>query len=118
MKKIFLITAITVVTIASCTKDKGDLAINPYLNCDTIHFSQTVAPIISQFCSTTPGCHVPSGVGPDYTTYAGLKIKLDAGVFQNRIFNLRDMPQTPNPPLADSTLQKLQCWVNQGYPNN
>ncbi|MEW6467911.1 MAG: hypothetical protein AB1458_03255 [Bacteroidota bacterium] len=119
MRRLLLFIVIGTIATGSCTRDKGNPLISQASNCDTsITYTQTIAPIISQYCSTTPGCHVTGFTAGDFTSYAGLKIKLDAGVFQNRVFVVRDMPQTPNPPLPDSVFNKLKCWVDEGYPNN
>ena len=118
MKKLLLFGGLAFIFVYSCTKDKGNLAINPYLNCDTISYLQTVAPLIDANCSTTPGCHLTSGVAPDFTTYAAVKARVDNGIFYTRALGPnRNMPDG-GPYLADSLVHVLQCWVNQGALNN
>ena len=118
MKKLLFLAVVAFIFVNSCTKDKGDLAINPYLNCDTISYLTDVAPLISANCSTTPGCHLTSGVAPDFTTYAAVKARVDNGIFYTRALGPnRNLPDG-GPYLADSLVHVLQCWVNQGALNN
>ena len=118
MKKIFFFTAIAILVIVSCTKDKGDLAINPYLNCDTIHYSTDIAPLISFNCSTNPGCHISGFPNGDLTSHAGIVLKIQSGAFYDKALGPNRYMPFGGPLLSDSLVAVLQCWVNQGYPNN
>lgn len=118
MKKVLFFTILSFILFFSCTKDVGKLAINPYANCDTMSYTNDIAPIISANCSTTPGCHITGFTNGDFTSYGGIIPKIQSGAFFNRVLGpSRDMPDG-GPVLADSLVQKLQCWINQGYPNN
>jgi hypothetical protein len=62
-------------------------------------------------------CHGTSAPGPDYTTYANLKSTLLNGQFESRVLEIRDMPNDGTT-LPDSTLAALQCWAEDGFPEN
>jgi len=98
--------------LASCASKKADVA-SPTVDCSTVTYSATVVPIINANCIS---CHGAGSTDGDYTTYAGLKLKVDNGTFANRVFQIKDMPQ--NSALTVDDLKRLQCWVDAGAPNN
>ena len=85
--------------------------------CDSLNvtYTLTVKPIMDASC-TTSGCHSAGSGNGDYTTYAGLKAKVDNGSFKQRVLEDKNMP--PGGPLSAETLEKLQCWLDAGAPNN
>ncbi|MFL5764570.1 MAG: hypothetical protein ACJ77K_11565 [Bacteroidia bacterium] len=113
-KKLFLFSTL-LLSIASCTFEKGEA---PTLGCSVMSFSTDIQPIINAKCATA-GCHVSGGTGPgDFTLYLDLKGKIDGGIFKHRVFDLKDMPQAGSPPLTEDEIHRLKCWVEQGAPNN
>ena len=119
---LFCLMVFATISHYSCTKDAGRLpaALSQSL-CDSLNvkFSTVIKPMMQANCVT--GCHDGSGTtgAPlDLNSYAALKIFYDNGELKHRVFTLKDMPQAPNPPLADSCLQQLQCWINDSLPNN
>jgi hypothetical protein len=106
---------------AACTNDKNELpepADGCIVDSVTITWDNTVHSIISNSCATA-GCHVPDsagGNGFDFTTYALVKAKIDNGVFQHRVFIVRDMPPPETTVLSPCDLKKLKTWVDNGAP--
>ena len=103
----------------SCIKDKGEQpeAVSQSL-CDSLNvtYMTVIKPMVVNNCATL-NCHDGSGGAPlDLNTYVDLKTFFDNGQLKDRVFTKKDMPQTG--PLPDSLLQKLQCWMNDGAPNN
>lgn len=97
----------------SCAKDVG---LNPELNktfCDTISYSQDVRGILDTNCVI---CHDASFVGKDYTSYDGIKQKIDNGTFYVKVIQTREMPLTGS--ITEMEYNILKCWYEKGGPNN
>ena len=121
--KINFITFI-VIFFNACVKEVGPLpkivknAAVSLSYCDSLNVSYAshIKPIINANCATV-GCHTPStGYLPDFSNYAVLKSSIDNGSFKDRVIVSKNMP--PSAPLPDSTINKLNCWLNKGAPNN
>lgn len=113
---VLFVLIISMPTLNSCTKDR----VQPLTltACDSLNvtYSQVVKPIILLNCATS-GCHLAgTNVPGDYSSYDGLKLHVDNGKFKLRTITYRDMP--PNGPLSESDIQKLNCWLDAGAPNN
>lgn len=116
-----LYSALTILTSliigTSCTKDIGpnpDLLPKPIGACDTIKFSVHIQPIITNSCVS---CHFPGGSGNgDFTSFTDIKAKADNGSLMNRVITLHNMPQSG--PLSNEEITLVQCWLNNGAPNN
>ena len=120
MKKIFLIIFVALIYLDSCTHEKGPLPIkisSTSTGCDTIiHYSSTIVAIINTNCAISH-CHKAGSMSPaDYSTYALLKPHIDNGALLNRVVTLKNMPASG--PLSDADISKINCWIQQGYPNN
>lgn len=51
-----------------------------------------------------------------YSTYVGLSTITSNGKFEKEVLTYRTMPKGGS--LTDDQLTKLQCWVNNGFPEN
>ncbi|MFI5217892.1 MAG: hypothetical protein ACHQNT_00275 [Bacteroidia bacterium] len=99
----------------SCTYRKKEIVIE---ECPVkITYENSVKAIIDLHCAIS-GCHVSGFVIGDYTTYAGIKAKVDNGTFRFRIFETGSMPPAPQPPLSEEELTTLKCWLDQGANEN
>jgi hypothetical protein len=116
MKKLLLLL-IPLAFVASCTFDKGEIPVPVKDDCDsTISYSTVIAPMMTTYCN---GCHVSGGPGTgDFTTYAGLKQKVDNGSVNNRVLVVKDMPQAGSPTLSDAERKLIDCWIKQGALDN
>ena len=75
-----------------------------------------IKPIVNTYCVS---CHTYGGIGPgNYSLYVDLKAAADNGKIHNRVFVLKDMPQTGAAQLSQDELSKLNCWLKQGAPEN
>ncbi len=117
MKKKLLITSVILLFMASCTFEKREIPQQGF-KCDSlVRLNPVIDSIIVKNCSTTPGCHIPGGTGNgDFTTYSGLKAKVDNGSLLNRVVILKNMPVSP--PLSDADINRIHCWIIQGGLNN
>ena len=85
--------------------------------CDSTDFTYSgkVSLIIEANCATSISCHGAGSVN-DYTTYEGLKDKVDNGTFELRV--LRNLNMPPAAPLPECDRIILQKWLDSGAPNN
>lgn len=113
MKKYFILLVSTAL-ISSCEYKKGQapkpIEVVVAGACDSVKYSVDIQPILNTYCT---GCHSAS---PDFTNYVGTKLKVDDGTFKNRVITLKDMPL--DGPLSQANLDKIQCWLDKGAPNN
>jgi hypothetical protein len=109
------------VLISSCYHDKEDKLYAQYyarLYCDTttVTYSNTIHPIILNYCAIS-GCHTAGGTGNgDFDTYAGVKTKVDNGSLIRRTTLLMNMPLAA--PLNTCQMSQIEKWVQLGAPNN
>ncbi len=90
--------------IYSCKKKKV-----PKCDGTSSTYNSNIKSIINNSC-TGSGCH------PSYSTYLGLKSVLDNGTFKQQVISNKSMPK--NSSLSTDQLNKIQCWVDAGYPEN
>lgn len=108
---------------SSCLKDKGRLqGVVTQTFCDSLNvkYSTDIQPIIQTQC-IDPGCHSAGGgsSGYDISTYTFLKSFADQGRIRARVIDGATngwMPSTG--PLSLSDRQKIDCWLQDGAPNN
>ncbi len=114
MKKVIIAFIGISIFLVSCTSDKEQPL---SVGCSsTIYFATDVKPIIDAACV---GCHFAgAAAGGDFAVYSEIKGKVDNGSFKNRVFVLKDMPSAGSTPLTEGELGKLNCWLEQGAPNN
>jgi len=100
----------------ACRRDIGlDPALQPGANCDSVTYATHIQPIIMNQCATA-GCHDAGSPNGDYTTYAGVKQKVDNHTFRDRVVTQGDMP--PTAPLPPHQVELIKCWLGKGAPNN
>jgi len=95
--------------LVSCKKDTDSGKLTPA--CDGSHptYQSDIKNIIDSRC-TSSGCH------PDFASYEGLFPKLQGGDFEREVLVNQTMPD--GAPLTQEQINKIQCWVNDGYPEN
>lgn len=83
---------------------------------DSMSFSMDINPIIAANCAIS-GCHVSGFSEGDFTSYQGIKDKIDNGdKIRERVVIKKDMPASG--PLPDCEIKKIESWLNAGAPNN
>lgn len=98
---------------ASCSKEEK----KENISCDgsNLTYNSGVSSIINSNC-TTSGCHGSGSSNGNYTTYSGLKSIINNGQFNKSVLVNQNMPKGSS--LSESELNKLKCWVDNGYPEN
>ncbi len=96
--------------------------------CETqmVTYDNQIAPIIASSCGYV-GCHDGSNAPGNYDSYAGLQGIINDGKFKSRVIDVREDPEMGMPPdyatdgpmdLTDEQIELIQCWINDGYPEN
>lgn len=116
MKYFFIIAPsiaiITTAFISSCKKNKK---LTPSCDGSNPKYNSEIKAIIDNNC-TGSTCHASGSPYGNFTTYQGLKPYLDNGLFKRDVLDQQIMPKNKN--LSQSELNKIQCWVNNNYPEN
>ena len=96
--------------LPSCTKEK----VSQGQDCENeVSFSQQVLPLINQHCT---GCHTNSN-GYNLVDHASIASNANAIVGAMRANGFQLMPQG-GPSLEDYQIKLVECWIEQGRPNN
>jgi len=111
----------------SCGKEKA-IAVRPAGPCDdSLTFVEDILPIFETKCAIGQ-CHIAGSLyAPfDATNYDTVTFFVNSGqlltalkhtgVIKMPRDNPSDPTQTASTKLPDSTIQKIECWINQGYP--
>lgn len=113
-----IIATFCLFVLASCTNRKVE-ALEPVAQppvCDTennLNYNGgTIGQIIDLHCDN-PGCHDGTVYGAfDFGDYNTLKLTIDNGTFEDRVFVKKDMPQGSS--LTSCELAQLQKWIDNG----
>ena len=88
---------------SSCNKSKKK--VTPVCDGTNATYNNTVKAIVNSSCVS---CH------SNYSTYSGLSSITSNGQFAQHVLTSQDMPKGSS--LTGDQLNKIQCWVNNGYP--
>ncbi|MCH8904063.1 MAG: hypothetical protein IIA45_09140 [Bacteroidetes bacterium] len=102
--------------LVSVSCKKPDLLIP---NCDLSNptYDSDIKTIIDSYC-TGGICHDAGSKRGDFTNYATMFPFLTADKFEERVLVLQDMPRGRSKVLTQEEIDKIQCWVDNGYPEN
>lgn len=89
----------------SCKKDENN--VTPTCDGSSPTYNSFVQSVMSSNCTS---CH------SDMSTYNGLLPYLNDGSFTKEVLTNQTMPQSG--PLDAATLNTMQCWVENGFPEN
>ena len=119
--KPILLGIATVLLFMNCEKKVGKTAPLPAPApanlCDSIKFNKHIKPIITNNCAKS-GCHVSGFGSGDFTTYAGLNLKVTNGKFKLRVFDSPNNPMPPSGMLVQAQLDSIKCWLDKGALND
>lgn len=88
---------------AGCKKSKNK--VTPVCDGTNATYNNTVKAIVNSNCVS---CH------SNYSSYSGLSGITSNGQFAQHVLTDQDMPKGSS--LTSDQLNKIQCWVNNGYP--
>lgn len=116
---LFCLFMLFVTSYYSCTKDVGPLPTSNVSLCDSLNvkYAADIKPIMITYCAIS-GCHETGYPYGDLSAYtADLQAYVNSGALRNQVIVTKAMPQTGGP-LSFSDLQKIDCWLSAGAPNN
>ena len=101
----------------SCAKEKVPTTVLDTSSCKpNVSYLNEIKPIISNHCVSCHSSKNPNG-GYDLTNYDGLTKNVSKVLgSMKQDGTVESMPQGYK--VADSLIQKLNCWINQGFKNN
>ncbi len=109
----YLATMFAVVLFAQCGKDDptpiGDV------NCSTVTYSGVIKPLVATKCTLTD-CHNAGSVNGDFTTYATFAPFATSGKVRQQVLVTMAMPKTGS--LTSDQLGQIECWLDDGAPDN
>jgi uncharacterized membrane protein len=116
MKRIVIVAfsvSILAVIVFSCKTTKKTASSAPAVSSAVLlTYNRDIKTIVDKYCNT---CHdKPGKKKGDFTTYAGLKEKIDNGSFKAMVFDKKKMPPANKEPLTDDAYSKLKNWFDSG----
>lgn len=101
----------------SCTYKKYEVAYPQAPKDSIISYAATIVPLNNAKCN---GCHVPQGTGNgDFSTYAGVMVKVSNNSFYQRVVVTKDMPTLGSGyDITDEQRHYYELWLKQGAQNN
>lgn len=81
--------------------------------CQDVSYANQIQPIIGHKCSECHGANNPNG---DFSEYEKMKPWLSE--IRAHVFVIKNMPPQEAPQLTLEETGLLQCWLNQGAPQN
>lgn len=107
------IFVVTIVLVISCKKSKK---LTPSCDGSKPTYNNGIKPIIDNNCMGS-SCHVAGSPYGNFTTYNGLAPYLSgSNLFKRDVLDQQIMPKNNN--LSQDDLNKIQCWADNGYPEN
>ncbi len=115
LKGLLVAIVIFALTISSCKKG-GSTKLQPV--CDGSHptYVANIKTIIEGNCNSS-GCHNAGSSNGDFTSFSGMNAVITNGKFRRQVLTDQTMPNGSTR-LSQKNIDKIQCWVNDGYPEN
>lgn len=118
MRKIILYTIILIGQTAiwvSCDKEKSTTP-EPVPLCHPTYVGD-IKTIVNTRCAIS-GCHDGNSAVVAFTTYDPLKERADNGRIKSYLFELKIMPPANATQLTEDEKKLIQCWLDNGAPEN
>jgi len=102
---VVLLSLLLASSFVACKKNKNK--ITPVCDGTNATYNSTVKAIVNASCVS---CH------SSYSTYSGLSVITSNGKFEKHVLTKQDMPEGTT--LTADQLNKIQCWLEAGFPEN
>lgn len=102
---------LTGVLFTSCKKNQH----KPECDGSNLTYNSGISAIINSSCLGS-SCHGNGAANANFSTYTQLQPYLSNGKFRAQVLEKKTMPK--NASLSNEQLNKIQCWVDNNYPEN
>lgn len=114
----FIAALVILITItASCNKGEGDNPKPDPIPACRPTYESDIKTVVQAKCALS-GCHDGTSGLVNFLTYGPLKAKADEGKIKRYVFELNIMPPATATQLIENEREKLQCWLDNGAPEN
>ncbi len=103
------------VVLTRCKKDDEKKVSGITCDGSNLTYNTGISTIINTNCNSS-NCHNSGSPHGDFTSYGGLQGVIINGSFNNSVLIDQVMPQGST--LSQDQLNKIKCWVDNGYPQN
>lgn len=119
MKYAFWLFMMLAVGTSACYYDKEETLYPSPSACDSTQFTYnaTIAPMLQNRCGNA-ACHGAGSPFGDFSSYNGVKSKINSGAFADRVLVQKNMPPLGSPTLSACDYLKISKWIDAGAPNN
>lgn len=132
-KALLFTSLLLLFALSACSFDnfEDDVKVPPVAvdPCDTmaISFATNIQPIFMRYCGNQANgdCHYQGATTPkpDYTSYAGIKTKVDDGGIVARLFDQVPSAMPPSYSAGPKSVEEcdkklIRRWIDSGAPNN
>ena len=115
MKKLLLVFSLLGMVLFFACQKEAITPISADVDCSTVTYSGTIAPLITQNCSGS-ACHGNNGQEGSLMTYTQLARYVNNGEFERVVIDRQTMPK--NASLTSEQLGQIQCWLDEGALDN
>ncbi len=112
-----IVLIVQAITWTSCNKGEGkNPEPDPIPPCRPTYVSD-IKTIVQVKCAIS-GCHDGNSGVVAFTGYTPLKERADNGRIESYLFELKIMPPASATQLTEDEKELLQCWLDNGAPEN
>ena len=122
MKRILIVTGgllslLGMGFLTSCETTTDPPQTNEVVDCSvtTPTYDAEIRSIVQGNCAT-PGCHVAGFSAGDFSNFEGIKAVANSGSLRANVVTSRAMP--PGRPLSQDDIDQIDCWIQNGAPEN
>ncbi len=113
MKTHKLIIPAAILFAATACKKSSTLTPIGTVDCSTVSYSQTIEPLFETHCI---GCHATGSGDGALSNYAEVKVYVENGKLKDEVISSQGMPVGSS--FTSEELGQVQCWIDDGAPNN
>ena len=116
MKKTLLFLTCCTFGIVACNKEPNTTEPEQPATCHATYVAD-IKTIVNTKCAIS-GCHDGNSGIIGFNTYIPLKERADNGRIKSYVIELKIMPPSTAKQLTDDEKKLIQCWLDNGAPEN
>ena len=111
MQKLLLL-----IFVSLCLQFCGNDLLEPVCDGTATTYDNDISNIINDTCNSA-SCHGSGASNGEWTSYKNLEAVLNNGDFEKFVLTEQTMPKGTGS-LSQDEIDLIQCWMEQGYPEN